>query len=53
MYTENPVSEKDPVNQESQALLSHGRWNLELEVKLIKSSTCMGMNDSKPALRTA
>ena len=40
----NPVSGKDPVNQESQALLSQvgGTWSW----KLIKISTCMAMNDS-------
>ena len=48
MYTENPVSGKDPVNQESQALLSQvgGTWSW----KLIKFSTCMAMKDNKPAL---
>ena len=42
---------KNPVNQESQALLSlvGGTWSS----KLIKISTCMAMEDSKPALRTA
>ena len=36
MYTENPVSGENPVNQESQALWSlvGGTWNLKL-IKMI------------------
>ena len=47
MYTEYPVSGKNAVNQESQALWStvSGSWSS----KLIKTvNTCMAMKDSKP-----
>ena len=48
MYTENPVSGKNPVNQESQELMSTvGGTSIS---KLIKINTFMAMKDSKPAL---
>ena len=47
MYTENPVSEKNAVNQESQALLS------AVGGRTIKINTCMGMTDNKAALRNS
>ena len=39
--TEKPMSGKDPVNQESQALMS--------QVSLVDSCSCMAMKDSEPA----
>ena len=44
------MSGKNPVNQESRALLStvEGNWSAKL-IKII----CMAMTDRKPALRTA
>ena len=48
MYTENPVSGKNPVNQECQELMSTvGGTSIS---KLIKINTYMAMKDSKPAL---
>ena len=47
MYTENPVSGKNGVHQESQALLS------AVGERTIKINTCMGMKDTKAALRNS
>ena len=44
MNTEKPMSVKDPVNQESQSLMS--------QVSGVNSCSCMAMKDSKPAFFT-